>query len=487
MTTTPLTVLDLVPISSGSNATQALRNSIDLAQQTERLGYARYWFAEHHLNPGVAGTSPAVVLALTAAATSTIRLGSGAVQMGHRTALSTVEEFGLLDALHPGRFDLGPGPLRRPAARADGTRAGRRRRPRRPVVDGRTPNGLLIPPRFSSGRCSARPGSRCRRTLLQLPHARAAELHRAGRRRPRPDRRHLPLAGRRRGPRGARRGRGRCRSGSWAAAAARAPRWPARNGLRFAANYHVSPATVLEAVEGYRAAFRPSAELGRPYVSVSADVVVADDEATARELATGYGLWVRSIRTGRGRHPVPDPRARPARHAGATPTARWSPTASTPSSSAPRGQVADQLETPARRHRRRRADRHHHHPRPRRPRPLLRAARRGMGPALTRRPACATDPACTVLVTGSGWLMAAQEPRRYASRNSVNVTFGQMVPIAACWPAGGQRGVTTAEEDERGGRGSAGLDVPHAADHDLVVAAGQAVLHRALHDGEHAF
>ena len=102
MTTTPLTVLDLVPISSGSNATQALRNSIDLAQQTERLGYARYWFAEHHLNPGVAGTSPAVVLALTAAATSTIRLGSGAVQMGHRTALSTVEEFGLLDALHPG-------------------------------------------------------------------------------------------------------------------------------------------------------------------------------------------------------------------------------------------------------------------------------------------------------------------------------------------------------------------------------------------------
>src|SRR5882757_3680086 len=70
MTTTPLTVLDLVPISSGSNATQALRNSIDLAQQTERLGYARYWFAEHHLNPGVVSTSPAVVLALTAAATS---------------------------------------------------------------------------------------------------------------------------------------------------------------------------------------------------------------------------------------------------------------------------------------------------------------------------------------------------------------------------------------------------------------------------------
>ena len=162
MTTTPLTVLDLVPIPSGSNAAQALRNSIDLAQQAERLGYARYWFAEHHLNPGVAGTSPAVVLALTAAATSTIRLGSGAVQMGHRTALSTVEEFGLLDALHPGRFDLGLG-----------RSGGRPREPRTPalagggaaatVVGGRTPNGLLIPRGSPASACSARPGSRCRR------------------------------------------------------------------------------------------------------------------------------------------------------------------------------------------------------------------------------------------------------------------------------------------------------------------------------------
>ena len=80
-----------------------------------------------------------------------------------------------------------------------------------------------------------------------------------------------------------------------------------RNGLRFAANYHISPATVLEAAAGYRAAFRPSAELDRPYVSVSADVVVADDEATARELATGYGLWVRSIRSGAGAIEFPTP------------------------------------------------------------------------------------------------------------------------------------------------------------------------------------
>ena len=79
------------------------------------------------------------------------------------------------------------------------------------------------------------------------------------------------------------------------------------NGLRFAANYHVSPATVLEAADGYRAAFRPSSDLDRPYVSVSADVVVAGDEASARELAAGYGVWVRSIRSGEGAIPFPAP------------------------------------------------------------------------------------------------------------------------------------------------------------------------------------
>ena len=155
-----------ITISSGSNATQALRNSIDLAQQTERLGYTRYWFAEHHLNPGVAGTSPAVVLALTAAATSTIRLGSGAVQMGHRTALATVEEFGLLDALHPRRFDLGLG-----------RSGGRPREPKAPalagggraatVIGGRTPNGLLIPPRFSFQHLLGSPRFAMQKTLLQ--------------------------------------------------------------------------------------------------------------------------------------------------------------------------------------------------------------------------------------------------------------------------------------------------------------------------------
>jgi alkanesulfonate monooxygenase SsuD/methylene tetrahydromethanopterin reductase-like flavin-dependent oxidoreductase (luciferase family) len=295
----PLAVLDLVPISSGSTATQALRNSIDLAQAAERFGYARYWFAEHHLNPGVAGTSPAVVLALTAAATSTIRIGSGAVQMGHRTALSTVEEFGLIDALHPGRLDLGLG------RSGGGPRvAGPAAAP--PPGNVRLPNGLLIPPRFSPAHLLGTPRFQMQKTLLQLPGAEPQNYtEQVG------DILAL-LAGTYKSAEGAEAhvvpGEGADvqiwilgSSGGESAEVAGA------NGLRFAANYHVSPATVIEAVEGYRAAFRPSADLDRPYVSVSADVVVAADEATAGELATGYGLWVRSIRSGEGAIQFPAP------------------------------------------------------------------------------------------------------------------------------------------------------------------------------------
>jgi luciferase family oxidoreductase group 1 len=145
-------VLDLVPISLGSGAADALRNTMDLAQQTEVLGYQRYWFAEHHLNPGVAGTSPAVLIALVAGATQHIRLGSGGVQSGHRTALSVVEEFGLIDALHPGRIDLGLGRsggrdfLKDREQRQDP--AGGGQRPPRPSAYF-TENGLFIPQRPS--------------------------------------------------------------------------------------------------------------------------------------------------------------------------------------------------------------------------------------------------------------------------------------------------------------------------------------------------
>jgi alkanesulfonate monooxygenase SsuD/methylene tetrahydromethanopterin reductase-like flavin-dependent oxidoreductase (luciferase family) len=316
MPRTPLAVLDLVPISSGSCASQALRNSIDLARQAERLGYARYWLAEHHLNPGVAGTSPAVVLALMAGATSTIRLGSGAVQLGHRTALSTVEEFGLIDALYPGRLDLGlgrsggRGPKPPGAGAADGAAPASARAAQPGAGAGpasyRTARGLLIPPRFSPERLLRSPRFELQRRLLQLPGAQSQNYTEQVRD-------ILALLD----------GSFTSANGSQAhvvpgegatlqvwilgSSGGESAQLAGASGLRFAANYHVSPATVLEAADGYRAAFVPSAELDRPHVSVSADVVVAPDEATARELATGYGLWVRSIRSGAGAIQFPTP------------------------------------------------------------------------------------------------------------------------------------------------------------------------------------
>jgi alkanesulfonate monooxygenase SsuD/methylene tetrahydromethanopterin reductase-like flavin-dependent oxidoreductase (luciferase family) len=298
MSETPLAILDLVPISTGSNAARALRNSIDLARRAEEYGYARYWFAEHHLNPGVAGTSPAVVIALVAGATETIRLGAGAVQLGHRTALSTVEEFGLLDALFPGRIDLGLG---RSGGRGKPGPGGTSPEPPN-RADFTTPNGLLIPPAFDYKKVLAAPRFALQRALLQQPNAEVQDYtEQIGD--------ILDLL------------RGTYVSAEGVEAhvvpgeGAEVELWilgssggesanvAGANGLRFAANYHVSPSSVLEAVNGYRAAFQPSEHadgLTKPYVTVSADVVVADDEAKARELASGYGPWVRSIRAAEG-------------------------------------------------------------------------------------------------------------------------------------------------------------------------------------------
>ncbi|WP_217553402.1 MsnO8 family LLM class oxidoreductase [Streptomyces sp. GbtcB6] len=301
MSDIPLGVLDLVPVPSGATAADALRNSVELAQLTEEFGYARYWFAEHHLNPGVAGTSPAVVLALTAAATSTIRLGSGAVQLGHRTALSTVEEFGLLDALYPGRLDLGLGRSggRPPAEKTESPTT-------TPVVDGRAPNGLVIPPRFSFARLLGSPRVALHRKLLLLPNAESQDYAEQI------DDILALLAGTYRTEDGVEAhvvpGEG-AEVEVWilGSSGGESAQVAGERGLRFAANYHVSPGTVLEAVDGYRAYFQPSDVLDKPYVSVSADVVVAEDDAAARELATGYGAWVRSIRTAEGAIPFPTP------------------------------------------------------------------------------------------------------------------------------------------------------------------------------------
>jgi alkanesulfonate monooxygenase SsuD/methylene tetrahydromethanopterin reductase-like flavin-dependent oxidoreductase (luciferase family) len=317
MSRAPLSVLDLIPISSGADPRAALRDTLDLARRAEQAGYRRYWFAEHHLNPGVAGASPAVAIALAAAATGTIRLGSGGVQLGHRTALNTVEEFGLLDAAHPGRIDLGlgrsprgPPPARSAAAVSAPGPAPAAPDPRPYVVD-----GLLIPEKFGLEKLATLPGLaerlRRHRELLLLPGAESADYGEqvgdilaliAGTYRARDGE-----------PQHATPGEG-AEVEVWilGSSAGQSASVAGKHGLPFAANYHVSPGNVLEAVEAYRAAFQPSARLAAPHVTVSADVVVAPDDATAAELARGYAPWVRSIRTGEGaiKFPTPDEAAR---------------------------------------------------------------------------------------------------------------------------------------------------------------------------------
>ena len=319
MSTTPLAVLDLIPRSSGDSIAAAVRNAIDLAQQTERFGYHRYWFAEHHLNPGVLGASPAVSIALVAGATSTIRIGSAGVQLGHRQPLATVEEFGLLDAVYPGRLDLGLGRSigrQKPAPAAEngaGTAAAvaaytANRGGGAHTAEQRADNGLLLPKQYDFSRLLATSATKVTTmlTLLQQPGA------------------YTPgydsqigdilalLAGTYVSPEGVEvhtyPGEGAAvqiwilgASGGSSATVA------GEKGLRFAASYHHSPSTVIDAVDAYRAAFRPSAELDRPHISVSADVVVGDTDEHAAELASGYGLWVRSIRAGSGAIPFPTP------------------------------------------------------------------------------------------------------------------------------------------------------------------------------------
>src|SRR6201747_1443826 len=104
----PLSILDLAPVSAGSDPATALRNTIELAQRAEQWGFRRYWVAEHHF-VGVASSAPAVLIGQIAAATSKIRVGSAAVQLGHTTAPAVVERFGILDAFYPDRIDLGLG------------------------------------------------------------------------------------------------------------------------------------------------------------------------------------------------------------------------------------------------------------------------------------------------------------------------------------------------------------------------------------------
>jgi alkanesulfonate monooxygenase SsuD/methylene tetrahydromethanopterin reductase-like flavin-dependent oxidoreductase (luciferase family) len=302
MSRVPLSILDLVPISAGSDVVTALNNTIELAQHAERWGFRRYWVAEHHF-VAVAAASPAVLIGRIAAATNRIRVGSAAVQLSHTTAAAVVESFGMLDAFYPGRIDLGLG--RSAQRRIDPSAPPRRPRKPEPPCEWREVDGVVIPPPFNlrgllgSGRVQAT------MSLLQQPEAVAPDFAEqvgdiiamlAGTYEVDGfDVHAVPGEGAALTPWifGSSKGRSAQTAGAL--------------GLPFVASYHITPSTALEAVDAYRAAFVPSAALPRPYVVLSADVVVADDSATARHLASSYGQWVYSIRAGGGAIPYPDP------------------------------------------------------------------------------------------------------------------------------------------------------------------------------------
>jgi luciferase family oxidoreductase group 1 len=314
----PLSILDLAPVTEGSTPAEALRNTLDLARHAEEFGYLRYWVAEHHFAAGVAASSPAVLIAAIAAVTRRIRVGSGAVQLGHQTAATVCEAFGTLSWLYPGRIDLGLGrsgqrraeaakEFAAEAAAGSGGGAGGANGPIAPPPESpRTVNGLLIPARFSLARLVRSPRFALYSSLLQQPGAQSPDF--GGQ----VNDILAFLAGTYRSDSGldadAVPGKG-ADAEVWilGSSAGQSAQVAGALGLPFAANYHVSPATVVEAVDAYRAAFRPSAVLSRPHVLVSADVVVAPTDDEARWLASPYGLWVRSIRSGGGAIPFPSP------------------------------------------------------------------------------------------------------------------------------------------------------------------------------------
>ena len=252
----PMSVLDLAPVPEGSTAGQALRNSADLARHVEKLGFGRYWMAEHHNMPGIASAATSVALAHVAAATDTIRIGAGGVMLPNHAPLVIAEQFGTLAALHPGRIDLGLG-------RAPGSDMATARAMRRSLdqADDFPRSVVELMSYFrgdAPGRVHAHPGEGEDVKIWVL----GSSLYGA------------QLA--------------------------------AILGLPYAFASHFAPAEMEAAAEIYRERFEPSAQLDRPYLMLALNVFAADTDAQARLLFSSLQQAFVNLRTGRpGKMPAP--------------------------------------------------------------------------------------------------------------------------------------------------------------------------------------
>jgi luciferase family oxidoreductase group 1 len=264
----PLSILDLAPVPSGSTVGDALRNSIDLVGRVEALGYNRYWVAEHHNMPGIASSSPAVLLAHLAMASSTIRLGSGGVMLPNHAPLAIAEQFGMLDALHTGRIDLGLG--RAPGTDQLTARALRVSR----GIQGVAPGGDDFPQRFAELRAffeGTFPDDH--------PYARIQAVPGLG---------NQPaywLLG----------------SSDFGAQMA------GQLGLPFTFAHHFATGGTDIALDAYRSSFTPSPTLSQPYSMIGVSVVCAESESHAQFLAGASALGFLWLRMGRpSRMPTPE-------------------------------------------------------------------------------------------------------------------------------------------------------------------------------------
>lgn len=235
---TAFSVLDLAPIRDDGTPAEALRNSVSLARHVEKLGFTRFWLAEHHNMDGIASAATSLVIGHVAGATSTIRVGSGGIMLPNHSPLVVAENFGTLETLYPGRIDLGLG--RAPGADQATMRALRREH-------GST--GDDFPEQLAELRAllaPARPGQR----LVAMPGA-GTEVP-------------IWLLG----------------SSLFSAQLA------AREGLPYAFASHFAPRFLHDAIRLYRENFRPSAVLDKPYVVAGVPLVAADTDAEAEFLAT---------------------------------------------------------------------------------------------------------------------------------------------------------------------------------------------------------
>jgi len=254
----PFSVLDLAPITEGGTPALAFQRTLDLARHAERLGYRRYWLAEHHNMTGVASAATAVVVGYVAAGTSTIRVGSGGVMLPNHAPLVIAEQFGTLESLYPGRIDLGLG-------RAPGTDMLTARALRRNLAGGVDTFPQDVQDLQAYFREPA-PGQRVRAVPgagLNIP---------------------IWLLG----------------SSLYSAQLA------AALGLPFAFAAHFAPDHLLDALQLYRSTFQPSEALEQPYAMAAINVIAADSDDEAARLATSLQQAFLNLQRGRP-GPLPPP------------------------------------------------------------------------------------------------------------------------------------------------------------------------------------